>query len=99
MRVNQSKSRKDKFVDSPSDSLPRERPDAPTDNGHQDHLTPSIYGITPEHVTMDVLELYDGPSALFPQYAISTDCALERVYHLNEDFHNPPIMLMHGTIF
>ena len=41
--VNQSKLRKEKFVESPTDSLPRERPAVPADDGDQDHIAPTIY--------------------------------------------------------
>ena len=60
LRVNQSKLRKEKFVDSPTDSLPRERPDVPADATYQNHLAPTNYWTTPQHVTVNVLELSDG---------------------------------------
>ena len=87
LRVNQSKLRKEKFVDSPIDSnssdssaspldsLPRERPDVLDDDGAQDHLAPTIYWITPQHVTMDVIELSDGSStfsSICSQYGLRT---------------------------
>ena len=39
-------------------SLPRERPDVPDDRS-QEHLAPAVYWITPQHVTMDVIDLSD----------------------------------------
>ena len=75
MRVNQSKLRKEKFVESPTDPLPRERPDVLADTKDQDHLDPCVYWITPQHVTVDVLALSDGLSAFSSvcnQYGLRT---------------------------
>ena len=62
-------------MESPTDSLPRERPDVPADAEDQDHIAPTIYWLTPQHVTLDVLELSDGLSAFSPvcdQYGLRT---------------------------
>ena len=39
---------------SPSDYLPRERPDALVDTKDQDHLALAMYWITPQHVIVVV---------------------------------------------
>ena len=59
-------------MESPTDPL---RPDVPADTKDQDHLAPSIYGIIPQRVTVDVLELSDGLSAFWSvcnQYGLRT---------------------------
>ena len=84
-------------MDSPPDSLPRERPDAPVDDGAQDHIAPTTYWITPQHVTMDVLDLSDGLSTFSPvcnQYGLRTGECVSI-----ENVHSPPIMLKHGAGF
>ena len=65
LRVNQSELRKEKFVESLTDSLPRDRPDVPADYGDHNQLAPTVYLIIPKHVTVDVLELSDGLSTFF----------------------------------
>ena len=62
-------------MESLADSSPRERPDVPADSTDQEHLVPSIYWITPQHVIVDVLELSDGLSAFSSvcnQYGLRT---------------------------
>ena len=73
LRINQPKMRKAKFAGdttdprgsdvsaTPTSSLPRERPDIPDDHP-QDHPAPDVYWITPQHVTVDILELSNGRS-------------------------------------
>ena len=85
-RVNQSKLRKEKFAGDSTDlqesdlsatptlSLPRERLDVPDDQP-QDHLAPDVYWITPQHASVDIMELLDGRSTLVSicnQYGLRT---------------------------
>ena len=98
MRVNQSKLRKEKFPEPPTDSLPRERSDVPNDLRNQDHLAPSTYWIIPQHTTVDVLELSDelcAFSAVCNQYGLRTGECMS----LKEKNRNPLITPWHGTRF
>ena len=55
-------------------SLPRERPDVPDDQS-QEHPAPEVYWTTPQHVTIDVIELSDGSStfsAICNQHGLRT---------------------------
>ena len=84
------------FVESPTDPLPRERPDVPVDSKDQDHLAPSTYWIIPQRFTVDALELSDGLSAFSSvcnQYGMRTgECMSPK-----ETLHNLPVMLLHGA--
>ena len=62
LRVNQSKLRKEKAVEQPTDHFPRERSDFQSDSTEKDRSAPLLYWIGPQHATVDVLELADGLS-------------------------------------
>ena len=86
LRAKQSKLRKESSTKDAADSreqnqstptdssLPRERPEVLNDPS-QEHLAPEVYWITPQHVTMDVMELADGWStfsAICNQHGLRT---------------------------
>ena len=57
LRVNQSKLRKEKAVE-----LPSERSELQSESTDKDHSAPQVYWIGPQHSTMNVLERSDGLS-------------------------------------
>ena len=62
LRVNQSKLRKEKVVEPPTDHFPRGRSDLQSDSKDKDQSAPSVYWVGPQHATVDVLDLSDGLS-------------------------------------
>ena len=93
-------------MESPTDPLPRERPDVPADTQDQDHLAPSIYWITPQRVTVDVLEMSDGVStfsSVCNQYGLRTgECmslkgklAQPSYYCMEPDLVNEAYLALH----
>ena len=60
IRLNQSKLRKEKGMETLPDPAPREQSDLPSDSADTGHSVPSVCWIGPRHTSVDTLELSDG---------------------------------------
>jgi hypothetical protein len=60
LRVNQSRLRKEKGMESQPDLVSHGKSDLPSDSTDTGHSVPSVYWIGPRHASVDVLELSDG---------------------------------------
>jgi hypothetical protein len=107
LRVNKSKLRKEQLAGdstdlqdsdlsaTPTSSLPRERPDVPDDHSH-DNPVPEVYWITPQHVTMYVMEI-SGASSTFSVICNQQGLRTGERLSLQGQFPGHPIMLKSGT--